>query len=83
MSDPYIYLHEVDMRNRHSAEGLGAQFQVYSRMTFHDDFAMLQQYLQLLTFQGNSICFNKEQLSESELLTTKAFSKGVSLSQGS
>ena len=50
------------MRNRHSAEGLGAQFQVYSRMTFHDDFAMLQQYLRLLTFQGNSICFNKEQL---------------------
>ena len=50
------------MRNRHSAEGLGAQFQVYSRMTFHDDFAMLQQYLQLLTFQGSSICFNKEQL---------------------
>ena len=35
------------MRNRHSAEGLGAQFQVYSRKTFHDDFAMLQQYLQL------------------------------------
>ena len=55
-------LHEVNMRNRHSAEGLGAQFQVYSRMTFHDDFAMLQQYLQLLAFQGNSICFNKEQL---------------------
>ena len=79
MSDPYIYLHEVNMRNRHSAEGLGAQFQVYSRMTFHDDFAMLQQYLQLLTFQGKQgTALGKE----SQGLPTKAFSKGVPLSQG-
>ena len=72
-------LHEVNMRNRHSAEGLGAQFQVYSRMTFHDDFAMLQQYLQLLTFQGKQgTALGKE----SQLLSTKALSKGVPLSQG-
>ena len=72
-------LHEVNMRNRHSAEGLGAQFQVYSRMTFHDDFAMLLQYLQLLTFQGKQgTALGKE----SQLLSTKSFSKGVPLSQG-